>query len=301
MQLSAIDGHFADSFQPVDRSRANLFVPADAFLQSIRRRLDSAGQPGCLHHQIFRKLSFHAGYTRTQARSAEPTAGPSRCNPLDFGLDYGDALTFQLTRRTTLSFGASLGSARAVPGCERNIESSATRISRTRWVGRGSQASCCPHVWDSSRRFREPVLDRFCHRHISADNWRRASSWVSTPVWTRGYIGLDQSRHYDATAARSALSIGAHPPHRGICAVLLLTETDCRQAHRRFALTNFDRQTASVGLSLFATDFQYAEDPLIPGKVHARTHPANRMAAQVVDRSAGHRDRGWRRRSGRDR
>ena len=66
-------------------------------------------------HQIWRKLNFHASFYRTQVRLSESEGWSEPIQSLDLGLDYNDGLTFQLSRHTTLSLAASLGSIRTLP------------------------------------------------------------------------------------------------------------------------------------------------------------------------------------------
>jgi opacity protein-like surface antigen len=70
------------------------------------RRLDGWSQAfgTALHFAVTRTLSVHGGYRVSESRfSGDERA--FRSHSADVGIDYGDAATVQLTRRTRLSFG----------------------------------------------------------------------------------------------------------------------------------------------------------------------------------------------------
>jgi hypothetical protein len=206
-------------------------------------------------HRIWRTLSFHGGYTRTQARFGDSGWSPP-FQTLDFGLDYNDGLTFQLSRHTTLQLSAALGSARTVPG-----------ITQYRVLGSATLAHSISRTWIASTgvsrnlsfvaAFRQPVLYDTAYGMLSGQLTNRISS-TSSITLSRGYVNLDQSRHYDTSAASTALSFGL-TRRLGAFAQYTYYRTRIPADLTTLAvMQSFGRQTASVGLSVFQPIFNTA-------------------------------------------
>jgi hypothetical protein len=212
--------------------------------------LTQLGSQALYHYQIFKKLSFHAGYQRSQARIHNPDRWSEPTQYLDFGLDYGDALSLQLSRRTLLTFGVSLGSARAVPG-----------TTQYRVLGNANLSHSMGRTWSANvgvarslgfvAAFQQPVLSDAAFASIGGQLATRVSS-VSTASWTRGYIGLDSARHFDSSGASSVLSVGVTRRIGAFAQYSYYRNRLPTGATTLAVLSNFDRQTASVGLTFYA-------------------------------------------------
>jgi outer membrane protein assembly factor BamA len=102
--------------------------------------------------------------------------------------------------------------------------------------------------------FHEPVLADSATASLGGQLTRRIA-WTSLALWTRGYIGLDAGRHYDSSGASSNLSFGIT---RQLGAFLQYSyyRNQLPDGSTTFAgLTNFSRQTAIVGLTLYVPIF----------------------------------------------
>ena len=204
-------------------------------------------------HQIWKKLNFHGGYSEFQTRVRNPDGWSEPVRYLDIGLDYNDGLTLRLSRRTTLSFNGSLGSARPVPGRTQyrvlgNVNLT-HNLGRT-WVSYAGAGRNLGFV----AGFRDPILSDSAAAGLGGQLITRVS-WMSGASWVRGYIGLDSSRHYDSTSANSMLQFALT---RRLGAFLQYTYYTNRLpvgTSALFALGNFDRSTVSAGLTLYAPIF----------------------------------------------
>lgn len=232
---------------------ANLFVQQVHFLNQPDADLTQLGSQAAYNYRIFRNLSFHAGYTRTQGRLGN--GGWSEpAQYADFGLDYGDALTFQLTRRTTVSFNASLGSARSIPQGVTQYRLLGS-VGLTHLMGRTFVASVlAARGLGFVAAFREPVLTDSVTAAFGGQLATRIA-WNSFASLTRGYIGLDQSRSYDGVNVTSGLTF-ALTRRLGAFAQYNYYRTRMPEGSSPLAvLSNFDRQSVTVGLSLYQPIF----------------------------------------------
>jgi hypothetical protein len=231
---------------------ANLFVQQEHFFSQSDADLTQLGSQVAYNYRLFRHLSFHVGYQQMQGRFGNRGwSAPVRY--ADFGLDYGDGLTFQLTRRTTLAVTASLGSARTVPGgTQYRVLGSAglTHLIGRTWVASLLASRGLGFV----AAFQEPALIDSVTASLGGQLATRLH-WVSSAGLTRGYIGLDQSRHYDALYGTSALSLGLTRHISAFAQYFYNRNRLPAGSSPLLALTDFDRQTASVGLSLFQPIF----------------------------------------------
>jgi hypothetical protein len=232
---------------------ANLFAQEVHFFSQSNADLTQLGSQVYYTYRIFRNLTFHAGYTRTQAR----LGGDAWTPPVqsgDFGLDYGDALKFQLTRRTTLAVTAALGSARGFPGglTQYRILGSAVL---THLMGRTFVASLMgARGLGFVAAFREPVLTDTAMASFGGQLATRFV-WNNQASVTRGYIGLDQSRHYDSISALSGISYGITRRLAMFAQYLYYRSTLPPGSSPLIVLTNFDRQSVTAGLTLYQPIF----------------------------------------------
>ena len=177
----------------------------------------------------------------------------------DVGLDYNDALTLQLTRRTAVSFGAALGSARAFPGS-----------TQYRILGNAGITHFLGRTWSTTASFSrnlgfvaafdQPVLSDLAMGTLSGQLATRVF-WSSVASWSRGYVGLDQSKHFDSQFATSLLDFAVS---RHITAFIQYAYFQNRLPPGLLALSTIstlNRQTASVGLSLFVPIFNTQRTP----------------------------------------
>jgi hypothetical protein len=75
--------------------------------------------------------------------------------------------------------------------------------------------------------------------------------WTNQASLTRGYIGLDQSRHYDAIYALSALTVALSRRLGGFAQYSYYKSRLPPGSSPLLVLTNFDRQSVTVGLTLY--------------------------------------------------
>src|SRR4029453_3701391 len=101
--------------------------------------------------------------------------------------------TLQLTRRTAVSFGAALGSARSFPGFTQYRLLGNAGI--THFIGRSwSTTPPFSRSLGFGAAFDQPVLSDLGMGTLGGQLTTRVF-WSSVASWTRGYIGLDQSKH----------------------------------------------------------------------------------------------------------
>jgi hypothetical protein len=238
---------------------ANLLFQQTFFLGHSDVNLTQLGSQLLYHRQVFRKLGFHVGYTRTQSRTGTSDRWSDPLQSFDVGLDYADALVLQLSRRTTLSFGVALGSARAIPG-----------TTQYRVLGNANLMHSIGRTWFSGisfsrslgflAAFEQPALVDTATGTFGGQLATRLS-WSSSVSWTRGYIGLDQSKHYDSDYASSVLMYAIS---RNLEAFAQYSYFRNRLPTALFTLPipiNFDRQAVSVGFSLFDPIFNTQRKP----------------------------------------
>jgi hypothetical protein len=235
---------------------ANLMFQDIVFLTDGASDMMQLGSSVGYTYQIWRKLNFHAGFNRTQVRLSDGEGWSQPIQWLDLGLDYNDGLTFQLSRHTTLSLAAALGSFRTLPGTTQYRVLGNAVLSHTMhrtWVASTGVSRNLAFV----AGFREPVLYDTVFAGISGQLVNRLSSSTVASL-NRGYVGLNMANHYDTAGASSVLSFALtrrlaafaqYSYYRNHIPAGLTTLT---------ALTNFDRQSASVGLTLFEPIFSTA-------------------------------------------
>lgn len=196
--------------------RSSLVVGLQARKQTmftdIGRDMTMLGSQASYNHRIFRRLSFRAGYRRQQTSFNGVGALPFQS--FDFGLNYGDALTLNLSRRTTLSLGVGLGTVRTFQ------DQAGTRVGQTqlRLLGNATLAHTMGRTWTSSLAysrtlnymigFVDPVLQDGVNANLNGLLSPRVS-FTAYAAWTRGYVGLDQpsfSSYWAAATLNAALS-----------------------------------------------------------------------------------------------
>jgi hypothetical protein len=200
-------------------------------------------------HQLLRRLYVSAGYQAWEARVSNPPAWSGPTQSLYFGLDYGDGGSIKLTRRTTLTFGGGLGSARAVPGntLYRAVGNIGLQRSFGRtWIGYLGAGRSLTFV----AAFREPVLFDSAVASFGGQFLTRVS-WMTSATVARGYIGLDSSRHYDTFFGASVLSFGITRWLQAFAQYGYYRSTVPTGSTPLSVLTNLDRRTISAGLSLY--------------------------------------------------
>jgi hypothetical protein len=223
------------------------------FLDNPESNLTQVSSAVGFTHQLFKKLSFHAGYQEYQTRLRNPDGWSQPVRYLDFGLDYSDGLTLRISRRTTLALGASLGSARPVPGSTQyrvlgNANLTHT-IGRTWYAFAGANRSL-----GFIATFEEPILSDTASVGLTGQLLTRLS-WTTSATWLRGYIGLDSSRHYDSSSVGSTLSFALARRVGTFVQYTYYTNRLPAGASTLSALSNFDRQTVAAGLTLFEPIF----------------------------------------------
>ncbi len=233
--------------------RSTLFAAATAqrtfFIDD--RTLDQ-GQIGSsvgFTHRFFRRLNFRANYRYEQSYFGNGT----RSEPLqsvDFGLDYGDSLTLRLSRRTTLSMNASVGSARSLQG-----------QTEYRLLGGATLAHSMGRTWMSSigasrslgfvSAFREPVLQDTAFASLGGQLATRVSV-TANASFLRGYLGLDTSRSFDSYGASAALSVALARRISAFAQYIYYGSSLPANATNLPLLSEFSRRAAVVGVSFWA-------------------------------------------------
>jgi hypothetical protein len=215
------------------------------------RTLDQGTLGGSVNYtrRFFRRLNFRATYRYEQSYFGQ---GP-RAKPLqsvDFALDYGDALTLRLSRRTTLSMNASVGSARSLQG-----------RTQYRLLGGATLAHSMARTWMSSigasrslgfvSAFREPVLQDMAMASLGGQLATRVSL-TANASFMRGYLGLDTSRSFDSYGASAGLSVALARRISAFAQYVYYGSSLPANATNLPLLAEFSRRAAVVGVNLWA-------------------------------------------------
>jgi hypothetical protein len=228
---------------------ASLFARRTFFIEASVDDLTAVGSTVTFSHRIFRRLNFRASYRREQNYFG-PLVDSRPTQSVDFGLDYGDALSLRLSRRTTLSLAVSAGSARALTGrTEYRVLGNATlahSMGRT-WMSTLVYARTLGFV----SAFQEPVLQDNLIASLGGQLGTRISVSSSAAI-SRGYIGLDTSRSFDTYSVGGLMSIALTRRISGFAQYTYYGNRVPESASTLPLLSTFARRSAVVGLSLWA-------------------------------------------------
>jgi hypothetical protein len=205
------------------------------------------------NYSITSKINVHAGYFRGQLG-----VGDSRTTTqgFDFGANYGDALRLQLTRHTVFTLSPSLSVAVSPIDLATHIAATGSadleHSFRRTWSSRLSYV----RTLGVSPGFQDLVLADTVSAGLNGQLNRRTSS-VTTASWTNGQVGFGDSSasQYGALASYSLSSVLSIGLGRRVGAFVqysyFKSEVPAGISTLPF-LSDFARQSALVGLSLFA-------------------------------------------------
>ena len=159
-------------------------------------------------YRIHRTLGFHAGWGESVTKYTDPRGNsglPRRSHGPDIGLDFGDAATFALTRRTTVSFAASATSAYFGDRTQYALTGNASimhSLSRSWTTSAGYNRS-----FGFTALFVQPALTDSVSGSIGGSITRR-TSWTTNVAWTSGTLGFNGSGRYGSHSATSVVQVG---------------------------------------------------------------------------------------------
>ncbi len=202
-------------------------------------------------YSITRQLTARLGYRREV--SSLGTGGERfHRDGYEMGLDYGDSLAFQLTRRTQLTLAPSASVVKWNDDTHFRVNGSAMlthSIGRT-WTASASYVRDVGFVLG----FDQPVLSDTAMANIGGALFRKVR-WNNSVSWTRGEIGFDDAGAYTWYSATSSLSF-ALTRRIAIYGQYSLYQYDVPPLTTPLVtLSTFQRQSASVGLTVFAPIF----------------------------------------------
>jgi hypothetical protein len=215
------------------------------------------------NRQVTRRLGAYAGYHYAEFRySGSDNVG--RSQGADFGVNYGDALTLPLGRRTTASFSGALTGAGATDPA-RPVSSTGTFYAAT---GSATLNHVIGRTWSAtaaynrslgfSDLFNQPILADTATGTISGLLAQRVS-WNSSVGWMRGQVGFGaDASHLSASFASSTLTFAVFRT-LGLYANYVYYRYEVPQGrYTRFNLpTHNARQIASVGLTAWVPIFHH--------------------------------------------
>ncbi|MEQ1869355.1 MAG: hypothetical protein ABL961_04970, partial [Vicinamibacterales bacterium] len=192
------------------RSTVNVALQTQrtVFIGNAQSGLFQISSSAIYSHQLIRKLAVYAGYRR-EATLATIEGSPTFSNQsLDFGVNYGDGLTLQIARHTTLTMNVGLGSGKSL-----------TRRTQFTALGSAALSQALGRSWSANLSyartlgfvsgFQEPVLQDAVNASVGGQLGRRASL-TSSAQYSRGYVGFDTARQFDIYGVTTALSIALH-------------------------------------------------------------------------------------------
>ena len=177
-------------------------VQEQRFLDQDDTKVHGWGAGATFSHQLSRAMTFHAGFTRNDARYTANSA-PITSNNVDVGVTYGDTLRFD--RRTSLTFGSSTSALRWNDNTYFRLNGS---VALTRGFGRsGSGALQYQRDTDFNGAFREPLLRDMVSGGVSNQLGRRAS-WSLQAGYSRSNIGFGpDARHVNALSGSAGVNV----------------------------------------------------------------------------------------------
>jgi len=198
--------------------------------------------------RVFKRLSFYVGYRRDQTFYADLDSRATQ--GLDFGVDYGDALQLKLSRRTTLSLTIGAGAAKSLSG-----------TTQFRVLGSATLAHSMGRTWTTSvsyartlefePEFLAPVLRDTANAMLGGQLKPRLS-FTTSASYSNGNIGFESGRSTTDYNANAVLSAALSRRISLFAQYLYYGYRIPPNASTLPLLSNYARQSAVVGLSLFA-------------------------------------------------
>jgi hypothetical protein len=160
-------------------------------------------------HRAWRRLSLYGSYRRSQTLALSDNQRSIASHAVDFGANYGDGLTLQLTRRTTLSMNVGLGTGRGLDGGTRFTALGGASLTHTMARSWSASLSASRNIGYVAGFGAQAVLQDSATATIGGQLSRRAA-FSATGFFYRGYIGLDTSNYFDTYGASSGLTMALH-------------------------------------------------------------------------------------------
>ncbi len=238
---------------------ADLSFQRAIFFDDTSIGLGQLSSSATLTHQFLRRLNFHLSYRRSQVTFADDDVASQPTQTLDAGVDYGDALSLQLTRRTTLSATFALGAARSVTttgAATGDLHFVATgNVSLIHTMGRTwSTGASASRNLGFSPAFLQPVVSDTAEAFITGQLSRRVS-WANRFTMVHGEVNFESSQSFNSYGASSNLSIGIT---RQVGAYVQYFYFHNRIAEGLSALpiaSDFGRQAVVAGVNLYQPIF----------------------------------------------
>lgn len=204
-------------------------------------------------HSITRRLALRLGYGRwiNTTSIAGSQQRFSRDN-YEVGVDYGDQFTFRLGRRTTLAL------APAASVMQWNGQTQ-FRLNGSAMLNRGMGRSWSAMVGFVRSTgfvvgFQQPILSDMASVSLGGLLAPRLR-WTSIASWMRGQIGFDDQGHVTTYMASSGVSLAVARPLAMYAQYAYTAYETPPGSLSVLALSQFARQSVSVGLTVFAPIF----------------------------------------------
>lgn len=228
----------------------NLQAQRSFFFSNEQSDLASLGSTALFNYRVLRRLSFFAGYNRQQQLRLGTDRDPQTTQGALFGLNYGDALTLRLARRTTLSTNIGLGSWKSLSG-------------QTTYTALGSVGlnHSMARTWSTGisfsrslgfvAAFDNAVLSDSITAFLGGQLARRVS-FTASAGYARGYVGLDTSQSFDSYTAMTGLNIALNRRMSAFTQASYYGNKVPPNTSTLPLLTTFDRSAVVVGVAFFA-------------------------------------------------
>jgi hypothetical protein len=243
-----------------DTLQASANVSHREFLDQSESTVTSTGARARYRHALTSALGVYAGFGREEARYEFADDSDLTSDTIDVGIDYGDTLEF--SRRTALAFSFSTSAIRWNDDTHYRVNGS---VALSRAFGRtGSGVLQYERATEAAAGFREPLLTDTFSGGFS-DQIGRDTSWSVNGAYVRGEVGFGStSQRFNVYDAGGRVT-RALTRHLGIFGNYTYYRYEVPAGATVFTfLPKFSRQSASVGLTLWAPLVNDARPPREP-------------------------------------
>jgi hypothetical protein len=203
-------------------------------------------------HSLTRHLTLRLGYRYELDRFRAPANQEFTNSGYEIGLDYGDAFTLPLGRRTTLSVAPAIGVSRYNSSTHFRVNGTVTLLHS---FGRSWSASAA-YIRDMGYDvgFLQPILSDTAQLSLGGMLSHRVR-WTTLGSWARGQIGFTGDAQYTWYSATSSVSIAIKRQIAAFAQYGYYVYDVPVVTAALFTFPHFERQTVSVGMTFFLPVF----------------------------------------------
>jgi hypothetical protein len=203
-------------------------------------------------HGLTRHLTLRLGYRYELDRYHGSVSQDFNNSQYEIGLDYGDAFTLPLGRRTTLSVAPSLGVSRWNNGTHFRVNGVVTLLHSFGRSWSGSASYMRDMGFDVG--FLQPVLTDTVQLSLGGMLSHRVR-WTTLGSWARGQIGFNSDAQYTWYTASSSVSYAIKRQIAAFAQYGYYVYDVPVVTAALFTFPHFERQAVSVGVTFFLPVF----------------------------------------------